>query len=167
MTGRVCGFAPTDLTHTARLRRSAKLVYPYHPLFGQGDFEIIQARSDMLIARLPDGSRRGIPAWMFDRAVCETVREVPRPLVDPRCLLEIVDLLEIAQRQKITALNEHSSNTKAQGSSDAKPSPNKPQIRPGRGRQKNPGAAKGRVHLPPPGVDRSSHKRRSPKRRAE
>src|ERR1041385_27525 len=79
---RVYGFAPTDSFHTARLRRCGKLLYPFHPLCEQGDaLEIVEVRSDMLVARLPDGSRRGIPAWMFDPAVCNEVRKLSRPII--------------------------------------------------------------------------------------
>ena len=85
------GSAQTDSSHTARFTRSAKLLYPYHPLFDAGlaPLEIIGMRSDMLVTRLPDGTRRGIPAWMFDEEVCAAVRSI----VHAACLLEIVDIL--------------------------------------------------------------------------
>jgi len=65
---------------TARLRHSGILLYPNHPLFQQrADLEIVELRSDMVVVRLTDGSRQGIPAWMFDPVVCSTVRSSPKP----------------------------------------------------------------------------------------
>ena len=92
----VYGSAPTDPSHTARLTRAAKLFYPYHPLFRNGPevLEVIGLRSDMIVVRLQDGSRRGIPVWMFDEVECARVRAIPRPVVEAKSLLRIVDLLE-------------------------------------------------------------------------
>ena len=74
----VCGCRPRDQLHTARFSSFAKLLYPYHPLFDSGGaaLEIIGERSDMLVARLPDGSRRGIPSWMFDEQPSGSVSAV-------------------------------------------------------------------------------------------
>ena len=62
-----------------------KLLYRYHPLF-RADcdaLEIIGVRSDMFVTRLPDGTHRGVPAWMFDAEVCASIRNAPQP-PDPR-----------------------------------------------------------------------------------
>jgi hypothetical protein len=89
------------LSHTARLRRSATLRYPHHPLFQAGptELEIIEVRSDMLVVRLPDDRRRGIPAWMFDEQICGAVRNSPHPVVDVASLLEITKILELTGRK--------------------------------------------------------------------
>lgn len=97
------------------MRRRLKLYYPFHPLFEQrDDLEVIEVRSDMLVARLPDGSRRGIPAWMFDPAVCDKVLKVSRPLVEAHTLLEIAHLLELNSQRKLTARDERKSNNKTE-----------------------------------------------------
>lgn len=85
----------------------------------------------MLVVRLPDGSRRGIPAWMFDPAVCNEVRKLPRPLVEAHALLEIADLLELNHQRKITACDEHNSNNQTQVGIQITSRPNTPSF--GRG----------------------------------
>ncbi|MDC0325142.1 hypothetical protein OAM01_00120 [bacterium] len=50
----------------------------------------------MLVALLPDGTRRGIPSWMFDAEICANVQESIFPFVDIRSLLHITEVLEMS-----------------------------------------------------------------------
>ncbi len=50
----------------------------------------------MLVVRLANGSRRGIPTWMFDEVDCCEIRRSATPVVSPESLLEIAKLLELS-----------------------------------------------------------------------
>ena len=77
----------------------AKVLYPYYPLFGQ-EFEVLGAAGgerDLIYVRLPNRTTRGVPAWMFDEAICTRVRCAERPMVDCRALLSLTHLLDSAR----------------------------------------------------------------------
>jgi hypothetical protein len=74
---------------------SSKIFYPFHPLFGK-DYETFGSAGgarDMVYVRLADRSTRGVPAWMFDPAVCSTVRVAESPLIDCGALSDMAALL--------------------------------------------------------------------------
>ena len=156
-TDRVCGFAQTDLIHTARFRDSTKLLYPYHPLFGDAatPLEIIGARSDMFVARLPDNSRRGIPAWMFDVEVCASVRELPHPVIHSAALLEIMDMLECSGLGARNTPNEHKSQLQECCDPRITTNSGKPSLNEARSRKPNRRGKEKGVHRADPPTDRS------------
>ena len=166
------GFAcwPRDLSHTARFRHFAKLLYPYHPLFrgGPTELEIVGARSDMLVTRLPDGTRRGIPAWMFDEGICATVRDASYPIVDIASLLELMKLLELNGREIRIARDERTSESKEVCDVKVADHPNSTSIRKPRPREADPGREKVRVHRVVSRTDRSGRRlSHHPRRRGQ
>jgi hypothetical protein len=48
----------------------------------------------MVYVRLADQSTRGVPAWMFDPAVCAGVQLADKPLIEAVAFIELCDLLE-------------------------------------------------------------------------
>lgn len=91
-----CGSAPTDTLYTARIGRSGKVLYLYHPLFGK-ELEVFGAaggKRDLVYVKLPNNTTRGIPAWMFDEVICAGIRSAERPIVDCRALLKLAVLLD-------------------------------------------------------------------------
>ena len=158
MTDRASGCSIRDLTHTARFTGFAKLLYPYHPLFRAGDvcLEIIGERSDMLVTRLPDGTRRGIPAWMFDEEVCAAVRNSTHPIVQVDSLLEIIDLLELNRLEIRSVRDEHKSQSKESCDADvAAAKTGHTPVRKPRNRPTDPGGEKVRVRRPASRANRS------------
>lgn len=151
----MCG--TRDLSHTARLRQFARLLYPYHPLFqaGAADLEIMGVRSDMLVTRLPDGTRRGIPAWMFDELTCATVRESPHPIVDAASLLALTKLLELNGWEIRIARDERTSESQEVFDAKVAVDPNSTSIRKPRKPATDPGRKKVRVHRVVSRTDRS------------
>lgn len=157
MTGRGSGLRQRDLSRTARFRQFAKLLYPHHPLFRDGptELEIIGARSDMLTAQLPDGSRRGIPIWMFDEEICAAVRHSPHPMVEVSSLLEIVKVLAMRESDLRNADDECTSKTKQVSDSEVAIRSNNTSVRKRRKQQPNPGRKEPRMRPADSGVDRS------------
>jgi hypothetical protein len=49
---------------------------------------------DIVYVQLPNRTTRGVPAWMFDEAICARVRCAERPTVDCRALLSLAHLLD-------------------------------------------------------------------------
>ena len=124
----------------------------------------------MLVARLPDGSRRGIPAWMFDPAVCNEVGKLSRPVVETRALLEIAHLLELNGQRKITARDERNSNNKTETGFQNTSHPNTPSL--GRGDpagEANSRSRKSRVRRAVKAIDRGGRNvdHGKPRRRAQ
>jgi hypothetical protein len=90
------GFAATHTLHTAQIGSFAKILYPYHPLFGK-ELEVLGVAGgarDLIYVRLPNRMSRGIPAWMFDEILCSRVQCAERPTVDCRALLSLAHLLD-------------------------------------------------------------------------
>lgn len=148
------------MSHTARFAHFAKLLYPYHPLF-QADslgLEIVARRSDMLVTQLPDGTRRGIPAWMFDEVICATVRESSEPIVDTNSLLELIKLLELNGMEIRIARDERTSESKEACDLKVAVNPNSTSIRKHRGREADPGREKVRVHRAISRLDKSGRR---------
>lgn len=157
-----------DLSHTARLRQFAELLYPYHPLFRAGfaDLEIIGVRSDMLVTRLPDGTRRGIPAWMFDEVTCATVRESSYPIVDAASLLALVKFLELNGWEIRIARDERTSESQEVCDVKVAVDPKNTSIRKPRKRKTDPGRKQVQVHRVVSRTDRSSRRlSHNPRRR--
>ncbi len=161
---------PRDLSHTARFRGSAKLLYPYHPLFGasMAPLEIIGVRSDMLVARLPDNSRRGIPAWMFDAEVCATIRELPHPVIHSASLLEIAHLLACNGLGARNTSDENKTQSQECCDSSITANSGKPSLGKARSRQPDPRAKEIRVRRADSPNDRSrGPARANPRRRVK
>ena len=155
---RACGFAPRDQSHTARITGFAKLLYPHHPLFrADGDaLEIIAARSDMLVTRLPDGTHRGVPAWMFNEEACASIRNAPQPGVDITSLLEIAELLARNKSAIRSAGDECKSPSPQSAEGTFATVAGDASIRASRTHQPDPGRKEGRVHRVAPRTARSS-----------
>jgi hypothetical protein len=73
-----------------------RILYPYHPYFGQS-FEVFGSAGglDLVYVRMPNNATRGIPAWMFDETVCASIRCADPPIVDCQALLRLAQLLDL------------------------------------------------------------------------
>jgi hypothetical protein len=90
------GSVKSGTIQNARLSRTAKVLYPYHPLFGQ-ELEVLGSaggQRDVVYVILPDRTTRGVPGWMFDEVVCSTVRLAKQPAIDVGALLRLAQLLD-------------------------------------------------------------------------
>ena len=97
--GRASGSAKTCTLHDVRLSKSAKVLYPHHPLFGK-ELEVFGGaggQRDVIYVRLFDNTTRGVPAWMFDEVICSGVRIAERPTIDGAALLRLARLLDSVQ----------------------------------------------------------------------
>jgi hypothetical protein len=104
----VFGFVPRRTLHTAQIASSSRILYPYHPLFGQ-DVEVFGAAGglrDIVYIRLPNKTTRGIPGWMFDEVVCASVRSADRATIDCHALLRLSQLLDFQSERRRAAENE-------------------------------------------------------------
>src|SRR5690606_3941905 len=89
------GSRQTATLHNARFGLSTEILYPYHPFFGE-DYEVFGAaggKRDLIYIRLADKSSKGVPAWMFDPAICAGVRLADDPVIDCGALWRLADLL--------------------------------------------------------------------------
>jgi len=147
----------------------AKLVYPYHPLFNASGMalEIIGERSDMLVARLPDGSRRGIPSWMFDEMVCAGIHEGDRPTVDVASLVELMDLLERNGQVIRSVADEVTDQSQEKCGPEAAVEPVNTSVGKRPDRAKNTGGKKARMHRAAARVDRSGRRSKTSARRSQ
>ena len=106
-TAPASGCYATATPHNARFGLSSKIFYQFHPLFGK-DYETFGSAGgerDMVYVRLADRSTRGVPAWMFDPAVCSTVRVAETPLIGCGALADLAALL--ARHQEIVRNGGH------------------------------------------------------------
>ena len=91
-----CGSAVRQTLHNAR-KGYLRVLYPYHPYYGQ-TFEVFGSNGglrDLVHIRMPNNATRGIPAWMFDEAICASIRCADRPAFDCRALLRLAQLLDL------------------------------------------------------------------------
>ena len=92
----VYGFVQRQTLHNAR-KGYLRVLYPYHPYYGQ-TFEVFGSHGglrDLVYIRMPNNATRGIPAWMFDEAICASIRCADRPTIDCRALLRLAQLLDL------------------------------------------------------------------------
>src|ERR1700758_627205 len=90
-----CGSAVKQTLHNAR-KGYLRVLYPYHPLSEQV-LEVFGASGglrDLVYVRMPNNATRGIPAWMFDEAVCGRVRNADSPIINCHALLSLARLLD-------------------------------------------------------------------------
>src|SRR4029077_7852212 len=81
--------------HTAR-NGFLRVLYPYHPLYKQV-LEVFGAAGglrDLVYVRMPNNATRGIPAWMFDDAICGSDRYVASPFINCHVLWSLARLLD-------------------------------------------------------------------------
>jgi len=111
------GFVPRGTLYTAQIGSFSRILYPFHPLFGQ-DIEVFGAAGglrDIVYIRLPNRTTRGIPAWMFDEVVCASVRSADRPTINCHALLRLSQLLDFHSERRRPAEDEsatlHSEST--------------------------------------------------------
>ena len=78
---------------------------------------------DIVYVQLPNRTTCGVPAWMFDEAICARVRCSERPTVDCRALLSLAHLLDSARPAARSAGDERppASPPKAAAASAARP----------------------------------------------
>jgi hypothetical protein len=89
------GFAPKQTLHTAR-NGFLRVLYPYHPLYKQV-LEVFGAAGglrDLVYVRMPNNATRGIPAWMFDEAICGSIRNADSPIINCHVLWSLARLLD-------------------------------------------------------------------------
>jgi hypothetical protein len=90
------GFVRRQTLYNAR-KGYLRVLYPYHPYYGQ-TFEVFGSNGglrDLVYIRMPNNATRGIPAWMFDEAICASIRCIDRPTIDCRALLRLAQLLDL------------------------------------------------------------------------
>jgi hypothetical protein len=108
-TGAACGFRPRQTLHNAR-KGYLRVLYPYHPYYGQ-TFEVFGSNGglrDLVYIRMPNNATRGIPAWMFDEAICASIRCADRPTIDCRALLRLAQLLDLQAESRSIGRHESS-----------------------------------------------------------
>src|SRR5262245_43307553 len=93
----------TSTRHDAAGSRSSDLIgkhveYRHHPLHGRHVIDVIAvfatAAPPWANVELDDGSRRGVPIWMLDRAHCATLVDVVEPRLDPKALRTLRSLVD-------------------------------------------------------------------------
>src|SRR5271168_4194236 len=123
LMGRGFGCSVTSTLHTAHFGL-LKLRYPFHPMFGT-PLEVFGAAGgerDLVYVRLPNNTTRGVPAWMFDQAICAGVQTSARPIIDCGALLRLAQVLDSVKSERHSASHEsdiktpQSTNTKGPGS---------------------------------------------------
>ena len=90
-----CGSAVKQTLHNAR-KGYLRVLYPYHPLSEQV-LEVFGASGglrDLVYVRMPNNATRGIPAWMFDEAICGSVRSADSPIINCHVLWSLARLLD-------------------------------------------------------------------------
>jgi hypothetical protein len=98
-----------------------RIRYPYHPLFGL-EIEVFGAAGglrDMMYVRLPNNTSRGIPAWMFDDAVCASIRSADQPTIECGALLRLCQLLDSHLEEMRNAAHDPS-KTMRSGAADSR-----------------------------------------------
>jgi len=101
-----------------------KLLYPFHPLFGT-PLEVFGAAGgerDLVYVRLPNNTTRGVPAWMFDEAICAGVKSAERSTIDCGALLQLAQLLD-SLRPKVHSAGHEPTNTPSQINNIVNPPP--------------------------------------------
>ena len=103
-------------THSTQ---SKEVCYPWHPWYGQcALIHETLVKSDKAVFRCSvelDGfpSALEVPQWMFDRALCCSMRITDTPVVGCQALLELQELLRSAgDRDDVIEGQHHSSNGK-------------------------------------------------------
>jgi hypothetical protein len=102
-----------------RLSRAARVLYPYHPLFGK-ELEVFGGaggQRDVIYVRLPNNTTRGVPAWMFDEVICSGVRTVEQPTIDGGALLRLAQLLDSIEESPRTGDDDNSTRFQTQSTS--------------------------------------------------
>jgi hypothetical protein len=108
-TGRVFGVVPRQTLHNAR-KGYLRVLYPYHPYYRQ-TFEVFGSNGglrDLVYIRMPNNATRGIPAWMFDEAICASIRCADRATIDCRALLRLAQLLDLQAESRSIGAHESS-----------------------------------------------------------
>jgi hypothetical protein len=88
-------FAPgarAGWTHTAH-SEFVKVLYPYHPHYGQELAVVREDRGGLVFVKAPDGYVLGLPRWMTDASICRTVRSSSYPYCSAQALLRLADLI--------------------------------------------------------------------------
>ena len=117
------GFVPKQTLHTAR-NGFLRVLYPYHPLYKQvlEVFGVAGGLRDLVYVRMPNNATRGIPAWMFDEAICGSVRNADSPIIDCHALLSLARLLD--GRSEGRDIERHGSSiSRSKAISNASPPP--------------------------------------------
>ena len=111
--GAVYGVAPTGTLHNVRFSKSARVLYPNHPLFNieLEAFGGAGGQRDLIYVKLADSTTRGIPAWMFDEAICAGLHAAERATIDYRSLLRLAQLLDSVQESLRTGQDENHTGT--------------------------------------------------------
>ena len=108
-TAAAFGAAPRQTLHNAR-SGYLRILYPYHPCFGQ-TFEVFGSAGglrDLVYVRMPNNATRGIPAWMFDETICASIRCADHPMIDCQALLKLAQLLDLQVESRGSGRHESS-----------------------------------------------------------
>jgi hypothetical protein len=69
----------------------------------------------MVYIRLADKSSKGVPAWMFDPAICAVIRLTDKPLIDCYALTRLAQLLDSMSSDAPTGEHEPKTGTEDKG----------------------------------------------------
>lgn len=119
--GAGCGCARRDTFHTPPIRGFARVLYRYHPFYNK-EFKVfgrLGGAKAIYFVRMPNSTGRGIPARMFDEAVCSRIRSGLRPIIECRSLLKLAELLAQQREGRVGGQDEV---TNKQGKSGARSS---------------------------------------------
>jgi hypothetical protein len=81
----------------ARYQGKIAVSYPFHPLFGKGDFSVVRrvgCRDVQYLDLRSAELRQAVPAWMVDADFCHQMTCGLQPAADLTTLLELVHWLK-------------------------------------------------------------------------
>ncbi len=97
LTQGCAGAYPAKQRHTTPVRRSAKILYPLHPLYGE-DIEIVGSyrTAGTFQIKHPEATTLNsvVPAWILDPIACSQVRYLDEPHPSLRALRRLRSLLD-------------------------------------------------------------------------
>jgi len=102
----------TRTIHTAHIGLS-KLLYPFHPLFGK-EIEVLGGAGgerDQVYVRLLNHRTHGVPAWMFDEAICAGIRSAEKPTIACPALLKLAQLFDSLKRVERSEAHEDTTSS--------------------------------------------------------
>lgn len=83
-----------------------------------------------MYVRLPNNTSRGIPAWMFDEAVCASVRSADQPTIECGSLLRLCRLLDSYSGEMRNAAHDSTTTVPPGATASKRPSPTPSAIEP-------------------------------------
>jgi hypothetical protein len=88
--------------NTAHSEQFVRVLYPYHPFYGQELAVVREDKSGLLFVKAPGGFVQGLPRWMTDASACATVRSAPDPLCSAQALLQLAALIRTLKASELS-----------------------------------------------------------------